>query len=66
MYVLAILVKEVHYCKDITLLEYFRSPTGRLPYRGKFYVPTVRIASCRSGKACQRKRHVATAAAATL
>jgi len=33
------LEKEVRYCKDITLSECSRSPTGRLRYRGKFYVP---------------------------
>jgi len=33
------LEKEVHYCKDITLLECSRSPTARLLYRGKIYVP---------------------------
>jgi len=37
--VLAMLAKEVRYCKDIMLLECSRSPTGRLLYRGKFYVP---------------------------
>jgi len=37
--VLAMLEKEVHYCKDIMLSECSRSPIGRLLYRGKFYVP---------------------------
>jgi len=39
MKVLAMLEKKVRYCKDITLAECSRSPTGRLLYRGKFYVP---------------------------
>ena len=39
MKVLAMLEKKVCYCKDITLAECSRSPTGRLLYRGKFYVP---------------------------
>ena len=34
------LEKEVHNCKDITLSECSWSPTGRVLYRGKFYVPT--------------------------
>ena len=33
------LEKKVRYCKDITLVECSWSPTGRLLYRGKFYVP---------------------------
>jgi len=37
--VLAMLEKEIRYCKDITLLECSWSPTGRLLYCGKFYVP---------------------------
>jgi len=40
MKVLAMLEKMVRYCKDITLAECSWSPTGRLLYRGKFYVPT--------------------------
>jgi len=39
MKVLAMLEKKVRYCKDITLAECSQSPTGRLLYRGKFYVP---------------------------
>jgi len=39
MKVLAMLEKEVRYCKDITLSECSGSPTGRLRYRGKFYIP---------------------------
>jgi len=39
MKVLAILEKKVRYCKDITLAECSKSPTGRLLYRRKFYVP---------------------------
>jgi len=39
MKVLAMLEKKVRYCQDITLAEYSWSPTGRLLYRGKFYVP---------------------------
>ena len=37
--VLAMLEKEVRYCKDIMLSECSQSPTGRLLYQGKFYVP---------------------------
>ena len=40
MEVMAMLEKEVHYCKHIMLSECCWSPTGRLLYRGKFYVPT--------------------------
>jgi len=39
MKVLAMLEKKVRYCKDITLVGCYWSPTGRLLYRGKFYVP---------------------------
>jgi len=39
MKVLAMVEKKVRYCKDITLAECSRSPTGRLLYRGKVYVP---------------------------
>ena len=39
MKVLAMLEKKVRYCKDVTLAECSRSPTGRLLYRGKFNVP---------------------------
>jgi len=39
MKVLAMLEKKVRYCKDITLEECLRIPTGRLLYRGMFYVP---------------------------
>ena len=38
--VLDMLQKRLRYCKDITLSECSRSPTGRLLYRGKFYVPS--------------------------
>jgi len=39
MKALAMLEKKVRYCKDITLAECSRSPTGRLLYRGKLYIP---------------------------
>jgi len=39
MQILAMLEKKVRYCKNITLVEYSQSPTGRLLYREKFYVP---------------------------